>query len=55
MKKGTKVTVRMSKGPSREGKYVGREESRGEWFVIQPPEKGAATFKARPSQVTEVK
>lgn len=55
MRKGAQVTVRMTKGPNREGKFVGREESRGEWYVIQPHEKGAATFKARPSQVTEVK
>lgn len=54
MKKGTQVRVKMSKGPDRVGKYVGKEEARGEWYVIQPPEKGSATFKARPSQVAAV-
>lgn len=54
MRKGQKVTVRMPKGPNREGKYVGEEEKRGTWYVIQPPEKGAQTFRARPSTVTAV-
>lgn len=54
MKKNTKVSVRMPKGASREGKIVGEETNRGLWYVIQPPEKGAATFKARAAMVTPV-
>ena len=50
MRKGEKVTVRMPKGANREGKFVGRETNRGEWWVIQ--ELGSKkTFKARPSMV----
>lgn len=52
MRNGMKVTVKMPKGPNREGKYVGEESNRGTWYVIQPHEKGAAPFKARPSSVT---
>lgn len=55
MRQGAKVSVRMSKGADRAGKYVGKETNRGEWYIIQPHEKGAATFKARPSQVTLLK
>ena len=54
MRKGQKVTVKMPKGPDREGKYIGEESKRGTWYIIQPPEKGAATFKARPASVTPV-
>jgi hypothetical protein len=52
MRQGAKVSVKMSKGPNRDGKYVGKETNRGEWYIIQPHEKGAAPFKARPSQVS---
>jgi hypothetical protein len=54
MRKGQKVTVRMPKGPNREGKYVGEETNRGTWYIIQPPEKGAQPFKVRPATVTPV-
>lgn len=52
MRKGAQVTVKMSKGADRVGKFVGEETNRGTWFIIQPPEKGSLPFKARPSTVT---
>jgi hypothetical protein len=52
IRRGAKVTVKMAKGPNREGKYVGEEENRGTWYVIQPHEKGSQPFKARPANVT---
>ena len=54
MRKGQQVTVKMPKGPNRNGKYVGEETNRGTWYIIQPPTKGAPTFKARPASVTPV-
>lgn len=55
MKKGTAVRVRMPRGGEREGKFVGvHDTERGQWYEIKPPEKGAVTFRARPSMVTPV-
>lgn len=52
MKKGTKVAVKMPKGPNREGKFVGEVTNRGTWYVIKPHDKGAMEFKVRPATVT---
>lgn len=52
MRIGAKVTVRMPRGENREGKYIGKETARGEWYIIQPHDKAAQPFKARPSMVT---
>lgn len=52
IRKGAKVTVRMTKGENREGKFVGEETNRGTWYVIQPHEKGAQPFRVRPACVT---
>lgn len=52
MRQGAKVSVKMSKGPNRTGKFVRKESNRGEWYVIK--DDGGGEFKARPSTVTPV-
>jgi hypothetical protein len=55
MKKGTSVEARTPRGTIKTGKYQTTETgAKGQWFVIKPHEKGAPTFKARPSMVTAV-
>lgn len=53
MKRGTLVTVRMPRGPLRQGTYFKAHMTlKGEWYEIKPLEKGSPTFRARPSCVT---
>ena len=56
MKNGTSVSVRTPRGTVKLGKLVKKDTTgtRGEYWVIKPHEKGAETFKARPSMCTAV-
>ena len=56
MKNGTHVEVRTPRGTTKTGKVQSKDTTgkRGEYWVIKPHEKGAPTFRARPSMCTAV-